>query len=93
MAKQSWPESMQNAALLGLMQSNLETGGHRMGRYTLFGLTGGNFREIGRFVWNLLAFAWQGSIGRSWKVSSFPFFYSAQYSMERNSTKRHLNRP
>ena len=30
MAKQSWPESMQNAALLGLMQSNLETGGHRM---------------------------------------------------------------
>ena len=57
MVKRSWPESMQNAALLGLMQSNLETGACRTDRYTLFGLAGGNFREIGRFVWNLLAFA------------------------------------
>ena len=26
-------------------------------------------------------------------VSSLPFFYSVQYSMERKSTKRRLNRP
>ena len=25
-----------------------------------------------------------------WKVTSFPFFYSVQYSMERESTKRRL---
>ena len=48
MAKQSWPESMRNAALLGLMQPKLETGARRTGRYTLFGLTGGNFTEISR---------------------------------------------
>ena len=54
MAKRSWPESMRNAALLGLMQPNLEThGARRTGRYTLFGLAVGNFREIGRCVWNL----------------------------------------
>ena len=74
------------------MQPNLETGACRTGRYTLFGLAGGNFREIGRFVWNLLAFARRGSVGRSWKVSSLPVFYSVQYLMERNSTKRRLNR-
>ena len=45
MPKRSWPESMRNAALLGLMQPNLETGARRMGRYTLFGLAGGNFRR------------------------------------------------
>ena len=50
MAKRSWPESMRNAALLELMQPNLEPGARRTGRYTLFGLAGGNFREIGRFV-------------------------------------------
>ena len=65
MAKRSWPESMQNAALLGLMQPNLETGARRTGRYTLFGLAGGNFREIDRFVWNLLAFTRRGSAVRS----------------------------
>ena len=54
---------MRNAALLGLMQPNLETGSRRTGRYTLFGLAGGNFREIGCFVWNLLAFARRGSVG------------------------------
>ena len=58
------------------LRPNLETSARRTGRYTLFGLAGGNFREIGRFVWNLLAFARQGSVGRSWKVSSLPFFYS-----------------
>ena len=57
MAKRSWPELM-HAALLRFMQPNLETGAHRMGRYTLFGVAGGNFREISCFVWNLLAFAW-----------------------------------
>ena len=87
MAKRSWPESMRNAALLGLMQPNLENGACRTGRYTLFSLAGDNFREIGRFVWNLLAFARRGSVGRSWKVSSLPFVYSVQYSMERKSTK------
>ena len=56
-AKRSWPESIRNAALLRLMQSDLEIGARRMDRYTLFGLAGSNFREIGRFVWNLLAFA------------------------------------
>ena len=80
MAKRSRPESMRNAALLGLMQPNLETGARRTGRYTLFGLAGGNFREIDRVA----------SVG--WKVSSLPFFYSVQYSMERKSTKRRLNR-
>ena len=54
---------MRNAALLGLMQPNLETGSRRTGRYTLFGLAGGNLREIGSFVWNLLAFARRGSVG------------------------------
>ena len=29
----------------------------------------------------------------NWKVSSLPFFYSVQYSMERKSTKRRLNQP
>ena len=53
MAKRSWAELMRNAALLELMQPNLETGARRTGRYTLFGLAGDNFREIGRFVWNL----------------------------------------
>ena len=62
-------------------------------RYTFFLLAGGNFREIGRFVWNLLAFVRRGSVGRCWKVSSLPFFYSVQYSMERKSTKRRLNWP
>ena len=57
MAERSWSESMRNAALLGLMSPNLGTGARRTSRYTLFGLAGGNFREIGRFVWNLLAFA------------------------------------
>ena len=84
---------MRNAALLGLMQPNLETGARQTGRYTLFGLTGGNFKEIGRFVWNLLAFARRGSVGGCWKVSSLLFFYSVQDSMERKSTKRRLNRP
>ena len=40
MAKRSWLESMRNAALLGLMQSSLETGARRTDRYTLFRLTG-----------------------------------------------------
>ena len=44
MAKRSWPESTRNAALLGLMQPNLETHGARpTGRYTLFCPAGGNF--------------------------------------------------
>ena len=93
MAKRSWPESMRNAALLGLMQPNLETGALRTGRYTLFGLAGVSFREIGHFVWNLLAFARRGSVGRCWKVFSLPFFDSVQYSMEIKSTKRRINRP
>ena len=42
----------------GDMQPNLETGARQAGRYTLFGLAGGNFREIAHFVWNLLAFTW-----------------------------------
>ena len=29
----------------------------------------------------------------NWKVSSLPFFYSVQYSMERKSTKRRLKKP
>ena len=74
MAKRSWQESMRNAALLGLMQPNLETGARRTGRYTLFGLTSDNFREIGRFVWNLLAFARRGSVGRSPAFPSFIVF-------------------
>ena len=74
MAKRSRPESMRNAALLGLMQPNLETGARRTGRYTLFGLAGGNFREIDRFVWNLLAFAWRVSVGRSPAFPSFIVF-------------------
>ena len=41
---------MRNATLLGLMQPNLETGARQTGRYTLFLLAGGNFKEIGRFV-------------------------------------------
>ena len=91
MAKRSWPESMRRAALLGLTQPNLETGALRTGRYTLFGLAGGNFMEIGRFVWNLLAFARGGSVGRSWKVSCLPFFYGVQYLMERKSLESGLN--
>ena len=74
MAKQSWPESMRNAALLEFMQPNLEPGTRRTGRYTLFGLAGGNFREIGRFVWNLLAFERRGSVGRSPAFPSFIVF-------------------
>ena len=74
MAKRSWPELMRNAALLELMQPNLEPGARRTGRYTLFGLAGGNFREIGRFVWNLLAFERQGSVGRSRAFPSFTVF-------------------
>ena len=89
MARRSWPQSMRNAALLGLMQPNLETGARWTGRCTLFGLAAGNFGEIGLFVCNLLAFARWGSVGRS---PAFPFFYSVQYSMERKSTKRRLNR-
>ena len=65
---------MQNATLLGLMQLNLETGAHQMGRYTLFGLGGGNFGEIGRLVWNLLAFTRRGSVGRSPAFPSFIVF-------------------
>ena len=76
MAKRTWPESMRNAALLGLMQPDLETGARRTGRYTLFGLAGGNFREIGRFVWNLLAFVRRGSVGRSPAFPSFIVFSS-----------------
>ena len=71
MAKRSRLESMRNAALLELMQPNLETGARRTGRYTLFGLAGRNFREIDRFVLNLLAFAWRVSVGRS---PAFPSF-------------------
>ena len=65
---------MRNAALLWLMQPSLETGTHRMGRYTLFGLAGGNFREIGLLVWNLLAFTRRGSVGRSPAYPSFIVF-------------------
>ena len=65
---------MRNAALLGLMQPNLETGARRTGRYTRFGLAGGNFREIGRFLWNLLALARRGSFGRSLAFPSFIVF-------------------
>ena len=54
---------MRNAALLGLMQLNLETGAHQMGRYTL-----------GRLVWNLLAFTRRGSVGRSPAFPSFIVF-------------------
>ena len=71
MAKRNWPESMRNAALLELMQPNLEPGSRQTGRYTLFGLAGDNFREIDRFVWNLLAFERQGSFGRSPAFRSF----------------------
>ena len=35
MAKRSWPESMRNAALLGLMQPNLETGRTTQSGYEL----------------------------------------------------------
>ena len=83
------PESMRNAALLGLMQPNLKTGARRTGRYTLFGLAGGNFREIDRFGLEFIGLR-VASVG--WKVSSLPFFYSVQYWMERKSTKRRLNR-
>ena len=65
---------MRNAALLGLMQPNLETGARRTGRYTLVGLAGRNFREIDRLVWNLLAFAWRVSAGRSPAFPSFIVF-------------------
>ena len=65
---------MRNATLLGLMQPNLETGALQTGRYTLFLLAGGNFREIGRFVWNLLAFERRGSVGRSPAFPSFIVF-------------------
>ena len=82
MAKRSWPESMRNAALLGLMQPNFETGARRTGRYTLFGLAGGNFREIDRFIWNLLAFARRGSAGRPPAFPSFIVF-SAQWKESR----------
>ena len=74
MAKRSWPESIPNAALLGLMQPNLETGALRTGRHTLFCLAGGNFREIGRFVCNLLGFARPVSVGRSPAFPSFIVF-------------------
>ena len=76
MAKRSWPETMRNAALLRLMQPNLETSARRMGRYTLFSLAGGNFREIGPFVWNLLAFARRVSVGRSPAFPSYIVFSS-----------------
>ena len=71
MAKRSWPESMRNAALHELMQPNLEPGARRTGRYTLFGLAGGNFREIGRFVWNLLALERRASVGKKSRVFRF----------------------
>ena len=74
MAKLNWPESMRNAALHELMQPNLEPGARRTGRYTLFGLAGGNFREIGRFVWNLLAFERRAAVGRSPAFPSFIVF-------------------
>ena len=74
MATRSWPELMRNAALLGLMQPNLETGARRTGRYTLFSLAGGNFREIACFVWNVLAFVQRRSVGRSPAFSSFIVF-------------------
>ena len=73
---------MRNAALLGLMKLNLETGAHQMGRYTLFGLAGGNLREIGRLVWNLLAFTQRGSVGRSPAFPSFIVF-STQWKESR----------
>ena len=57
-----------------VVQPNLEPGARRTGRYTLFGLAGGNFREIGYFVWNLLAFERQGSVGRSPAFPSFIVF-------------------
>ena len=82
MAKRSWPELIRNAALLGLIQPNLETGARRTGRYTLFGLAGGRFREIDRFVWNLLAFARRGSAGRSPAFPSFVLF-STQWKESR----------
>ena len=54
MAKRSWPESMRNAALLGLMQPNLEAGARRTGRYTLFEQWGPELhvimQEISTFV-------------------------------------------
>ena len=74
MAKRSLSESMRNATLLELMQPNLEPGARGTGRCTLFGLAGGNFREIGRFVWNLLAFERRGSVGRSPAFPSFIVF-------------------
>ena len=77
MAKRSWPESMRNATILELMQPNLEPGARRTGRCTLFGLAGGNFREIGRFVWNLLAFERRASIGR-WDVFGFHVSYTRE---------------
>ena len=87
MAKRSRPESMRNAALLGLMQPNLETGARRTGRYTLFGLAGGNFREIDRFVLNLLAFAWRVSAGRSPAFPSFIVFSTRWKESRRNGVK------
>ena len=90
MAKRTWPESMRNAALLELMQPNLEPDARRTGRYTLFGLAGGNFwgdRSL------CLEFIGLRAARVGWKVSSLPFFYSVQYSMERKSSKRRLNRP
>ena len=67
MAKQSWPESMRNAALLGLMQPKLENGTRQTSRYTLFALAGGNFREIGRE-------GWLEGLGRSPAFPSFIVF-------------------
>ena len=90
MVKRIWPESMRNAALLGLMQPNLETGARRVGKYTLFGLAGGNFREIDCFVWNLLAFARRESVGRS---AAFPSFIVFSTRWKESQLKCRLNRP
>ena len=73
-----------NAALLRLMQSNFETAARRTGGYTLFGLADGNFREIDRFVWNLLAFARRGSAGRSPAFPSFIVFSTRWKESRRN---------
>ena len=89
MAKRSLPESMRNAALLELMQPNLETGARRTGTYTLIGLV----RQFQGDRSLCLEFIGHRSARVGWKVSSLPFYYSVQYSMERKSTKRRLHRP
>ena len=89
MAKRNWQESRQNAGFLGLMQPNLETGARQTGRYTLFSLAGGNFREIGHFVGIYWPLCGEGRLeGLQPSLLSWCSVLDG-----RKLTKQHLNRP